>query len=121
MLKIAEKGEIYDVPIREGEVFLLPPHALHAPQRPQAGSIGLVIEAPRQPDMMEGFEWFCFQCGERVHRVEVSLADPSMIVTALPKVYQDYHDDMEARKCAHCGEIHPGKGKPPEGWVQLKA
>ena len=77
MLKIAEEGEIYDVPIREGEVFLLPPHALHAPQRPQAGSIGLVIEAPRQPDMMEGFEWFCFQCGERVHRVEVSLADPS--------------------------------------------
>ena len=121
MLKIAEEGEIYDVPIREGEVFLLPPHALHAPQRPQAGSIGLVIEAPRQPDMMEGFEWFCFQCGERVHRVEVSLADPSMIVTALPKVYQDYHDDMEARKCTHCGEIHPGKGKPPEGWVQLKA
>jgi 3-hydroxyanthranilate 3,4-dioxygenase len=44
-----------------------------------------------------------------------------MIVTALPKVYQDYHDDMEARKCAHCGEIHPGKGKPPAGWVQLKA
>jgi len=119
LLKIAENGEIYDVPIREGEVFLMPPHALHAPQRPQAGSIGLVVEAPRQVGMMEGFEWYCFNCGKRVHRVEVSLSDPSMIVTVLPKVFQDYHDDMAARQCADCGEIHPGKGQPPDGWVSL--
>ncbi len=119
LLKIAENGEIYDVPIREGEVFLMPPHALHAPQRPQAGSIGLVVEAPRQVGMMEGFEWYCFNCGKRVHRVEVSLSDPSMIVTVLPKVFQDYHDDMAARQCADCGEIHPGKGQPPDGWVAL--
>ena len=119
LLKIAENGEIYDVPIREGEVFLMPPHALHAPQRPQAGSIGLVVEAPRQVGMMEGFEWYCFNCGKRVHRVEVSLSDPSMIVTVLPKVFQDYHDDMAARQCADCGEIHPGKGQPPDSWVSL--
>ena len=119
LLKIAENGEIYDVPIREGEVFLMPPHALHAPQRPQAGSIGLVVEAPRQVGMMEGFEWYCFNCGKRVHRVVVSLSDPSMIVTVLPKVFQDYHDDMAARQCADCGEIHPGKGQPPDGWVSL--
>ena len=38
MLKIADGGKIYDVPVREGEVFLLPPHVRHAPQRPQEGS-----------------------------------------------------------------------------------
>lgn len=27
-------GEFYDVPIREGDIFLLPPHMRHSPQRP---------------------------------------------------------------------------------------
>ena len=36
-LKIAEDGKIYDVPIREGEVFVLPPHVRHSPQRPVPG------------------------------------------------------------------------------------
>lgn len=119
MVKIAEGGEIYDVVIKEGDVFLMPPHTRHAPQRPQEGSIGIVVEAPRQPGMMEGFEWYCFDCKALVHRAEVSLADPEGIVTALPKVYQTFHDSIEARTCPDCGTIHPGKGKPPEGWVQL--
>ena len=47
MLKIADGGKIYDVPVREGEVFLLPPHvrrdapaakAVHAAQRLHAPS-----------------------------------------------------------------------------------
>lgn len=48
MIKIADGGKIYDVPVREGEVFMLPPHVRHAPQRPQEGSIGIVVEAPRR-------------------------------------------------------------------------
>jgi 3-hydroxyanthranilate 3,4-dioxygenase len=119
MLKIADEGQIYDVPIREGEVFKLPPHVRHAPQRPQEGSVGLVVESPRQPGMTEGFEWFCFNCQARVHRAEVSLDGAEGIVSALPKIYEAFHNDMEARTCPNCGEIHPGKGKPPEGWVQL--
>ncbi len=119
MLKIADGGEIYDIPIREGEVFLLPPHVIHAPQRPQEGSIGIVVEAPRQPGMMEGFEWYCFDCGTRVHRAEVSLGEPGGIVAALPKIYDAFHNDTEARTCPECGTLHPGKGKPPEGWVSL--
>lgn len=119
VLKIAENGEIFDVPIREGEVFLMPPHTRHAPQRPQEGSIGIVVEAPRLPGMMEGFEWYCFECTHLVHRAEVSLTDPSGIVTALPKVYEAFHNDHEARTCPNCGTLHPGRGKPPEGWVTL--
>src|SRR4029079_16643835 len=37
VLKVGDNGNFYDVPIREGEVFLLPAHVRHAPQRP-AGS-----------------------------------------------------------------------------------
>ena len=43
VLKIFDGGEFYDVPIREGEVFFLPKHVRHSPQRPMEGSVGLVI------------------------------------------------------------------------------
>jgi len=119
ILKIAENGEIYDVPIREGEVFFLPAHTVHAPQRPQEGSIGLVVESPRMFGMREGFEWYCFNCGTRVHRVEVPLTSASGIVDALPGIYDAFHDDIEARTCPQCGELHPGRGAPPEGWVEI--
>ena len=119
MLKIAEGGEIYDVPIRQGEVFMMPSHTIHAPQRPQEGSIGIVVESPRMAGMKEGFEWYCFECKNRVHRTEVSLADPSGIVTALPKIYDAFHNDTQARTCGNCGTVHPGKGKAPQGWVEL--
>lgn len=119
LLKIAENGEIYDVPVREGEVFMLPAHTLHAPQRPQEGSIGIVVESPRMMGMKEGFEWYCFECKARVHRVEVSLMDASAIVETLPKIYEAFHNDVAARTCENCAALHPGKGKPPEGWVEL--
>ena len=33
MLKLVDDGKHYDVTIREGDVFLLPPHVRHSPQR----------------------------------------------------------------------------------------
>lgn len=117
ILKIAENGKIFDVAINEGDVFFLPAHTIHAPQRPQEGSIGIVVESPRMFGMKEGFEWYCFECESRVHRVEVSLNDPSGIVEALPKLFDAFHDDTEARTCPNCAAVHPGKGLPPAGWV----
>lgn len=119
MIKIADGGKIYDIPVREGEVFMLPPHVRHAPQRPQEGSLGIVVEAPRVAGMKEGFEWYCFDCETLLHREEVTLDAIDGIVSALPKVYDAFHANVEARTCKKCGSLHPGKGKPPEGWVQL--
>lgn len=119
VLKIADRGEIYDIAIHQGDVFMLPAHTVHAPQRPQEGSIGIVVESPRMMGMKEGFEWYCFNCKARVHRVEVSLLDPNDIVDVLPKIFDEFHADVDARTCPNCAELHPGKGKPPDGWVQL--
>jgi 3-hydroxyanthranilate 3,4-dioxygenase len=116
ILKIAENGTIYDVPIREGEVFMLPPHARHSPQRPQEGSIGLVVEGARHSGMVDGFEWFCFDCGALVHRVEVGLKD---IVADLPPLYEAFYSSDQARTCPKCNALHPGKGTPPEGWADI--
>ena len=115
VLKVMDGGKFYDVPIREGEIFLLPAHVRHSPQRPQEGSIGLVVEPSRPPGAIDGFEWFCFECGELLHRVEVSLDN---IVRDLPPLYEAFFADEKKRTCRKCGALHPGK-KPPEGWVKL--
>lgn len=70
--------------------------------------------------MREAFQWYCFECESLVHRVEVpGITDTSAIVTVLPQLYEAFHADLEARTCPDCGTLHPGKGKPPEGWVVL--
>ena len=97
----------------------MPPRTCHAPQCPQEGSIGIVVESPRQPGLIEGSEWYCFACKGLVHRAEVSLEDPEGIVTAFPRIYDTFHDSIEARTCPHCGAVHPGKGKAPDGWVEI--
>lgn len=115
VLKIADDGEFYDVVIREGDIFCLPPHVRHSPQRPMEGSIGLVIEPKRAPGEKDAFEWFCFDCGSLVHRDEVLLES---IVRDLPPLYEKFYDDETARTCPDCGVVHPGK-EPPEGWVSI--
>lgn len=115
VLKLHEDGQIHDVPIRQGEVFLIPPHLRHSPQRPMPGSIGLVVESARAPGAKDAFEWFCFGCGARVHRIEVVVTD---IVKDLPPLYEAFYDSVTLRTCRHCEAIHPGK-LPPPGWVKL--
>jgi 3-hydroxyanthranilate 3,4-dioxygenase len=114
VLKVADNGAFYDVPIREGDVFLLPAHVPHSPQRPQPGSIGLVVEAAR-PNALDGFNWYCFECGALVHRIEVKVEH---VVRDLPPLYAAFCADAAARKCPNCGAIHPGDKIPP-GWVTL--
>ncbi|MBO1326584.1 3-hydroxyanthranilate 3,4-dioxygenase [Acetobacter sp. TBRC 12305] len=115
VLKVVDNGEHYDVPIREGDIFLLPPHVRHSPQRPEEGSIGLVIEPARAKGARDGFEWYCFECNGLVHRVEVELKS---IVDDLPPLYKAFYEDISARTCPHCGAVHPGK-QPPAGWVKI--
>jgi len=94
LLKLYDGTEFYDVPIREGDVFLLPPHVRHSPQRPQEGSVGLVIEPKRPEGALDAIEWYCFECGTRVHRAELALKS---IVDDLPPVYAKFYADEDLR------------------------
>ena len=114
VLKVVDDGKFYDVPIREGEVFLLPPHVPHSPQRPQDGSVGLVVEAAR-PHALDAFNWYCFECGHLIHRVEVKVQH---LVKDLPPLYEAFYADTDARTCKKCGAVHPGR-MPPAGWVKV--
>src|SRR5256885_11603455 len=68
VLKVRDNGQFYDVPIREGEVFLLPAHVRHSPQRPQ-DPFGLLVETARPHDL-DAFEWYCSASGALAPRIE---------------------------------------------------
>eukprot|EP01059_Diplonema_ambulator_P015305 TRINITY_DN26405_c0_g1_i1.p1 TRINITY_DN26405_c0_g1~~TRINITY_DN26405_c0_g1_i1.p1 ORF type:complete len:298 (+),score=94.18 TRINITY_DN26405_c0_g1_i1:34-894(+) len=57
-LKVMEKGLPKDIVIKEGEIFMLPGAVPHSPQRPNAGSVGLVVERERLEGEMDGVRWF---------------------------------------------------------------
>src|SRR5205823_15112392 len=46
VLRVIDEGRPRDIPIRQGELFLLPAGVPHSPQRP-ANTVGLVIEQRR--------------------------------------------------------------------------
>jgi 3-hydroxyanthranilate 3,4-dioxygenase len=100
-------GKTRPVHIREGETWLLPGNTPHSPQRPEAGSIGLVIERVREEGTLEKFQWYCENCDALVHEVELQVRD---IVTDLPPVFNAFYEDEQARVCRQCGTLHPGKG-----------
>jgi 3-hydroxyanthranilate 3,4-dioxygenase len=94
------------VDIHEGEMWLLPRSMPHSPQRPEAGSIGLVLERIRDEGTLEKFQWYCPQCSALVHEVELQVRD---IAADLPPIFNAFYADEAARMCANCGAVHPGK------------
>jgi 3-hydroxyanthranilate 3,4-dioxygenase len=95
------------VHVREGQMWLLPGGMPHSPQRPEEGSVGLVIERIRPEGTLERFQWYCAECGGLVHDVELQVRD---IVKDLPPVFEAFYADEKARTCGRCGALHPGKG-----------
>lgn len=106
-LRIMDGGRPRDVPIRQGDVLLLPPHTRHSPQRP-ADTIGMVIERTRRDGEIDAFEWYCDRCHGLVHRREVKLQS---LVDDLPPVFDEYYGAEARRTCRECGHIN--SGRPP--------
>ncbi|MEM1010550.1 MAG: 3-hydroxyanthranilate 3,4-dioxygenase, partial [Myxococcota bacterium] len=92
-LVLMEDGERKEIPIREGEIFLLPPRIPHSPQR-GANTVGLVIERKRRPGEKDGFLWFCEHCGHPLYQEFVEVQD---IVQQLPVVFERFYGDIRHR------------------------
>lgn len=105
-LLILDRGRYERVGLNEGDIFLLPAHVLHSPQRPQADSRCLVIERQRPAGLVDAFQWHCAACVHCVTRLEVQLND---LVADLPTTYQRFYASSPAqRTCGRCGVLHPG-------------
>jgi 3-hydroxyanthranilate 3,4-dioxygenase len=100
-VRIIEDGKPVDVPVREGEIFLLPAKVPHLPQRP-ANTIGMVIERYRQPGELDGFLWFCENCGYKLYEEYLEVTD---IVKQLPVVMGNFYASPEKRTCNKCGTV----------------
>jgi 3-hydroxyanthranilate 3,4-dioxygenase len=106
-VNVMADGRVRRVDIREGETWLLPGNTPHSPQRPEAGSIGLVIERIREEGTLEKFQWYCPNCSSLIYEVELQVRD---IVKDLPPAFEKFYADEAAHVCAKCGTVHPGRG-----------
>jgi 3-hydroxyanthranilate 3,4-dioxygenase len=101
VLKVIDEGAPRDIPIRAGEMFLLPPRVPHSPQRP-ANSIGLVVERRRSDDAQDGFQWYCESCGTKLYEEYLHLTD---IVSQLPPIFQRFYGSPSLRSCGRCDTV----------------
>ncbi len=100
-LKTVQHGKVVDVPIGEGEIFLLPANVPHSPRRP-ANTIGLVIERVRRAGERDGFQWYCENCGTKLHEEFVEITN---IETQLPPVFDRFFGNPANLVCKHCGTV----------------
>jgi len=101
VVRIQEDGKIVDIPIRQGEMFLLPGRTPHSPQR-GANTVGLVLEIKRKTAELDGFMWFCENCHEKLYEEFLHVDD---IVAQLPPVMAAFYQDEEKRTCKKCGAV----------------
>ena len=100
---VIEDGRERRVRIEEGEVFILPKQMYHSPRRPP-GSVGLVIERPRQPSELDGIAWFCPSCSTKLHQVDFWCDD---IERGLRDVIAAFNADVAKRTCGRCSAVLP--------------
>jgi len=107
VLKIVEDGNPVEIPIKEGDIFLLPAKVPHSPQRP-ANTVGLVMEKVRSEDDKDGLMWFCENCNEKLYDEYFKLDD---IVKQLPPIMEGFYSSEEKRTCEKCNTVMEAPGK----------
>ena len=101
LLKTFQDGRVVDVPIREGDILLLPPKVPHSPRR-SANTVGLVIERQRRPDEQDGFQWYCENCSNLLYEEFLPVTD---IEKNLPPVFERFFASEALRTCKRCGTV----------------
>jgi len=102
VLRIREDGKPRDIPIKQGEIFLLPPNIPHSPQRP-ANTVGLVVEHVRPAADDDHLRWYCQKCGAVVYDAEFHTVD---LGKQLKPIIEAFKGDEKLRTCKACGAVN---------------
>jgi 3-hydroxyanthranilate 3,4-dioxygenase len=100
-VRIQEDGKAVDIPIKEGEMFLLPAKIPHSPMRSE-GSIGLVVELKRTQKERDGLMWFCDNCNAPLKEYYFNLTD---VEKDFQPRFKDFYTSEEHRTCKNCGHV----------------
>ena len=111
LLKVVDDATFRDIPIQEGEMFLLPPNTPHNPVR-FANTVGIVLEQPRPAGSEDRLRWYCQNCGMIVHEAAFHCTD---LGTQIKEAVNNFKNDEQKRKCSTCGEL---ADMVPRGVVQ---
>jgi 3-hydroxyanthranilate 3,4-dioxygenase len=98
---IQQDGKKVEVPIKEGEMFLLPAKVPHSPVRTE-GSIGLVIERKREPHHKDGLIWFSDTANAKLYEEYFHLTN---IEKDFLPVFRKFYGDEKLRTCPVPGEV----------------
>ena len=101
IVKTQQNGKMIEVPIKEGEMFLLPAKIPHSPIRSE-NSIGLVIERKREPHHKDGLMWYSEKENALLFEEYFHLID---IEKDFLPVFKKFYTNKELRTCPISGEI----------------
>ena len=101
VLKIIDDGKPRDVPILQGELFLLPAGVPHSPQRP-AGTVGLVVEVPKFARGTHHLRWYCRDCGNVLHD---DAFEPVDLGKQIKTMIEEFKGNADLRRCKKCGAV----------------
>jgi 3-hydroxyanthranilate 3,4-dioxygenase len=109
LLKVIEGGDKFkDIPIKEGEMFLLPANTPHNPVR-YANTVGIVLEAVRPNDSVDKLRWYCDKHEKPVLIAESNLGHVTNLGTQLKPAIEKWQQTESMRKCPDCGHVAPPK------------
>lgn len=100
-VRIQEDGKAIDVPIKEGEMFLLPAKVPHSPMRGE-NTVGLVIERKRPKEHNDGLMWFCDECNNKLHDTYFYLNN---VEKDFQPKFREFYGSEELRTCSSCSHV----------------
>ena len=101
LVKLQENGKSVEVPIKEGEIFLLPPRTPHSPIRPE-NTVGLVIERKRKETEKDGLLWYCDNCNHKLFEEYFHLKN---IENDFQPIFRKFYASEDLRTCDKCGTV----------------
>jgi len=101
IVKTQQNGKMVEIPIKEGEMFLLPAKVPHSPIRSER-SIGLVIERKRNKEDKDGLMWFSDTANALLYEEYFNLTN---IEKDFLPVFKRFYSDEKLRTCPKTGEV----------------
>ena len=101
IVKIQDEGKAVEIPIKEGEMFLLPAKIPHSPIRSE-GSVGLVIERKRDENDKDGLMWFSDTANHLLYEEYFHLTN---IEKDFLPVFKRFYSNEKLRTCPVTGEV----------------